>query len=214
MVRLPGSHPECGRARAHHPGGRRHRRALRHALRDLPALAVATFGQSRLPPRHLLEMRDRPGSSSPARSPRGGRGLRSTASRATPALSRGYRYNARVLARHRRKPGFGFRQGREPVDPGGLVPYRSGGQPRPSSASAPYLARVINLDRDNSGIIDEGISRCNTFLDSGVSMPWRPRSSRNARESLPGDLRPHDVRGGSTRSTGSAARFQRSRLPG
>src|SRR6266566_2559733 len=96
-------------------------------------------------------------SSSPARSPRGPRALRSTASRVT-----------RVRAGHLAETKFGLPATFERIDAAALVPYlleQISHGPELWHQRA-YLARVINLDRD-TGITNEGVVPLQSFLDSG-----------------------------------------------
>src|SRR5207248_11769910 len=80
----------------------------------------------------------------------------------------GYRYNARVLARHLAETRFGMRTPRPQIKPADLVPYLLGELSRGPELwhQRSYLARVIHLDRD-SRITDEGILPLAHFIDSG-----------------------------------------------
>jgi hypothetical protein len=81
----------------------------------------------------------------------------------------GFRYNARVLARHIAEGHFGLRAARPTLDAGEVVPYLLA-----ELAHAPelwvqkgYLARVLCVDADD-GITDEGIVPLADFADRGA----------------------------------------------
>ena len=138
-------------------------------LRDLPALGVATFGQSRLPAQTpLWESATVPGIFFAGTITQGAAGLKKHGIPSNSGAVQGYRYNARVLARHLAETKFGVAAARERLDGAALVPYLldqvSNGPELWHQRS--YLARVINLDRD-TGITNEGIVPLQYFLDSG-----------------------------------------------
>jgi len=138
-------------------------------LRDLPALGVATFGQSRLPAQTpFWESATRPGIFFAGTITQGAGGLKKHGIPSNSGAVQGYRYNARVLARHLAETKFGVAASRERLDAAALVPYLldqvSNGPELWHQRS--YLARVINLDRDN-GITNGGIVPLQYFLDSG-----------------------------------------------
>jgi thioredoxin reductase len=137
-------------------------------LRDLPALGVATFGQSRLPAQTpFWESATRPGIFFAGTITQGAGGLKKHGIPSNSGAVQGYRYNARVLARHLAETKFGVAASRERLDAAALVPYLldqvSNGPELWHQRS--YLARVINLDRDN-GITNEGVVPLQYFLDS------------------------------------------------
>ena len=138
-------------------------------LRDLPALGVATFGQSRLPAQTpFWESATRPGIFFAGTITQGAAGLKKHGIPSNSGAVQGYRYNARVLARHLAETRFGVAVGRERLDPATLVPYlleQVSHGPELWHQRA-YLARVINLDRD-AGISNEGIVPLQYFLDAG-----------------------------------------------
>jgi thioredoxin reductase len=138
-------------------------------IRDLPALGVATFGQSRLPAQTpFWESATRPGIFFAGTITQGAAGLKKHGIPSNSGAVQGYRYNARVLARHLAETRFGVPARREPLDPAALVPYlleEVSHGPELWHQRA-YLARVINLDRD-TGITNEGIVPLQHFLDSG-----------------------------------------------
>src|SRR3977135_4564127 len=138
-------------------------------LRDRPALGVATFGQSRLPAQTpFWESAPRPGIFFAGTITQGAAGLKKHGIPSNSGAVQGYRYNARVLARHLAETSFGVPARREPLDPAALVPYlleEVSHGPELWHQRA-YLARVINLGRD-TGIKNEGIVPLQHFLHSG-----------------------------------------------
>ena len=137
-------------------------------LRDLPALGVATFGQSRLPAQTpFWESATRPGIFFAGTISQGAAGLKKHGIPSNSGAVQGYRYNARVLARHLAETKFDVPAARERVDAATLVPYlldQISNGPELWHQRA-YLARVINLDRD-TGITNDGIVPLQHFLDS------------------------------------------------
>jgi len=138
-------------------------------LRDLPALGVATFGQSRLPAQTpFWESATTPGIFFAGTITQGAAGLKKHGIPSNSGAVQGYRYNARVLARHLAETKFGVPAMRERIDAAALVPYlleQISHGPELWHQRA-YLARVINLDRD-TGITNEGVVPLQSFLDSG-----------------------------------------------
>jgi len=138
-------------------------------LRDLPLLGVATFGQSRLPAQTpFWESATVPGIFFAGTITQGSAGLKKHGIPSNSGAVQGYRYNARVLARHLAETRFGVRTLRPQVKPSDVVPYLLGELSRGPELwhQRSYLARVINLDR-NHGITDEGILPLAHFVDSG-----------------------------------------------
>jgi len=138
-------------------------------LRDLPLLGVATFGQSRLPAQTpFWEIATVPGIFFAGTITQGSAGLKKHGIPSNSGAVQGYRYNARVLARHLAEVRFGVHTPRPRLKPGDLVPYLLAELSRGPELwhQRSYLARIINLDRD-SGITDEGILPLAHFIDSG-----------------------------------------------
>jgi thioredoxin reductase len=137
-------------------------------LRDLPALGVATFGQSRLPAQTpFWESATVPGVFFAGTITQGAAGLKKHGIPSNSGAVQGHRYNARVLARHLAETKFGIRATRERLDAAALLPYlleEVSHGPELWHQRA-YLARVINLDRD-TGISNDGIIPLQSFLDS------------------------------------------------
>jgi thioredoxin reductase len=140
-------------------------------LRDLPALGVATFGQSRLPAQTpFWESATVPGIFFAGTITQGAAGLKKHGIPSNSGAVQGYRYNARVLARYLAETKFGVAPSRERVETAALVPYlldQVSHGPELWHQRA-YLARVINLDRD-AGITNGGIVPLQHFLDAGGS---------------------------------------------
>jgi thioredoxin reductase len=138
-------------------------------LRDLPALGVATFGQSRLPAQTpFWESATMPGMFFAGTITQGAAGLKKHGIPSNSGAVQGYRYNAQVLARHLAETKFGVAARREQIHAAALVPYlleQVSNGPELWHQRA-YLARVINLDRD-TGITNAGIVPLQSFLDSG-----------------------------------------------
>src|SRR5207248_224383 len=137
-------------------------------LRDLPALGVATFGQSRLPAQTpFWESAAIPGIFFAGTITQGSAGLKKHGIPSNSGAVQGYRYNARVLARHLAETKLGLRVRRPQLQAGTVVRYLldelSEGPELWHQRS--YLARVINVDAEQ-GISDEGIVPLSHFVDS------------------------------------------------
>jgi thioredoxin reductase len=138
-------------------------------LRDLPELGVATFGQSRLPAQTpFWESATVPGIFFAGTITQGSAGLKKHGIPSNSGAVQGYRYNARVLARHLAETKFSVPATRERIDAAGLVPYLLEQLSRGPELwhQRAYLARVISLGRD-TGIANEGIVPLQSFLDAG-----------------------------------------------
>ncbi len=136
-------------------------------LGDLPALGVATFGQSRLPAQTpYWASASVPGIHFAGTIGQGSAGLRKHGMPANSGAVHGARYNARVLAAHLARSHGGTPPARQPIAVGELVGHLAG-----ILESAPelwhqraYLARVISLDAA-AGPHDEGIVPLAAFVD-------------------------------------------------
>ncbi len=138
-------------------------------LRDLPALGVATFGQSRIPAQTpFWQSVTVPGIFFAGTITQGAAGLKKHGIPSNSGAVQGHRYNARVLARHLAETKFGVPAVREQLDAAVIVPYviEQLGQGPELWHQRCYLARVIHFDRDN-GITNEGIVPLQHYLDSG-----------------------------------------------
>ena len=138
-------------------------------LRDLPALGVATFGQSKLPAQtEFWESATVPGIFFAGTITQGSAGLKKHGIPPNSGALHGYRYNARVLVREIAARHFGIVLERPLLDPGDVRDHLLA-----EATLAPelwhqkaYLASVVSLDPDE-GVRDEGILPLTNFLDSG-----------------------------------------------
>jgi hypothetical protein len=138
-------------------------------LLDLPALGVATFGQSRLPAQTpFWESATVPGIYFAGTITQGSPGLKKHGLPSNSGAVHGSRYNARVLARHLARTRFGISLERAPLPAAGLVDALLellGSTPELWHQKA-YLARVVTADPE-VGIVDEGILPLAPVLDAG-----------------------------------------------
>ena len=138
-------------------------------LRDLPALGVATFGQSRLPAQTpFWQSATVRGIYFGGTITQGSAGLKKHGIPSNSGAVQGHRYNARVLARHLAETRFGVPITRPPIEPGALIDFLLGELTLGPELwhQRSYLTRVAHLDQDH-GITDEGIMPLAHFLDSG-----------------------------------------------
>src|SRR5262245_36598650 len=138
-------------------------------LRDLPALGVATFGQSRLPAQtDFWESASVPGIFFAGTISQGAAGLKKHGIPANSGALHGYRYNARVLVRELARRHFGIVAERPTVDIGDLRDHLLAEATRAPELwhQKAYLASVVSLDPEE-GVRDEGILPLTHFLDAG-----------------------------------------------
>jgi hypothetical protein len=136
-------------------------------LRDLAQLGVATFGQSRLPAQTpYWESATVPGIFFAGTIMQGSHGLRKHGIPSNSGAVQGYRYNARVLARHIAETVFGKRFERRPIAAEDLIPFLLKEASRGPELwhQRAYLARVVALDAKD-GWYDGGIQPLARFLD-------------------------------------------------
>ena len=141
---------------------------FRTPLVDLPELGVATFYSGRLPAQTpFWESPSVPGIYFAGSVTQGAIGLKKYGIPSNSAAVHGFRYNARVLARHIAEHHFGVPPMREPIAPSDAV-----GQLLEAATNAPelwnqqsYLARVIEAD-GSGGAVDVGIVPLSHFVDS------------------------------------------------
>jgi thioredoxin reductase len=145
-------------------------------LRDLPELGVSTFGQSRLPSlTPFWESATLPGAYFAGTLTQASQGLKKHGIPSNSGAVQGYRYNARVLARHLAEERFGRRLERSRLRTedvvGALLAEASHGPEVWHQRS--YLARVLTLEGAD-GVTDEGIQPLAAFVDGsgpdGVAM--------------------------------------------
>jgi thioredoxin reductase len=137
-------------------------------LLDLPALGVATFGNSGLPAQTpYWESATVPGIYFAGTINQGAGGLKKYGAPSNSGAVQGYRYNARVLATHIATKHFGVAIERPRMRPEAVVDYLL-----EEATLAPelwnqrsYLARVISFSA-SGGIADEGIVPLAAFVDS------------------------------------------------
>ncbi|HYM95702.1 MAG TPA: NAD(P)-binding domain-containing protein [Candidatus Sulfotelmatobacter sp.] len=136
-------------------------------LRDLSALGVTTFGQSGLPAQSAFwESISVPGVFFAGTINQGARGLMKHGIPSNSGAVQGYRYNARVLARHLAElHGMPIERPRVAAEEVVSTLLREARYGPELWHQRSYLARVISM-RDDRGIIDEGILPLVYFLDS------------------------------------------------
>ena len=136
-------------------------------LRDLPKLGVATFGQSRLPAQTpFWESATVPGIYFAGTIMQASSGLRKHGIPSNSGAVQGYRYNARVLARHLAETRFGGRIERPRVRPDEVVAIllREASHGPELWHQRSYLARVLSFAAGGD-IVDEGIQPLAHFVD-------------------------------------------------
>jgi Pyridine nucleotide-disulphide oxidoreductase len=136
-------------------------------LRDLPALGVATFGQSRLPAQTpFWQSASLPGIYFAGTITQGSAGLKKYGIPANSGAVHGARYNARVLARHIARTRFGWQPDTPSVAPERAVEYLleevTNGPEFWHQRS--YLARQLTVAGDG-GYRDDGIVPLAHFVD-------------------------------------------------
>ena len=137
-------------------------------LLDLPALGVATFGQSKLPAQtEFWESATVPGIFFAGTITQGSAGLKKHGIPPNSGALHGYRYNARVLVREIGKRHFGIVPERPSIDVGDVRDHLLA-----EATLAPelwhqkaFLASVVSFD-PGEGVRDEGILPLTNFLDS------------------------------------------------
>src|SRR4029078_12254725 len=138
-------------------------------LRDLPALGVATFGQSKLPAQtEFWESASVPGIFFAGTITQGSAGLKKHGIPSNSGALHGYRYNARVLVRELARRHFGIQPDRPTISPGDLRDHLLAEATRAPELwhQKAYLASVVSLD-GATGPRNEGIEPLSKFLDGG-----------------------------------------------
>ena len=138
-------------------------------LLDLPALGVATFGQSRLPAQTpFWESATVPGIYFAGTIGQGSPGLKKHGIPSNSGAVQGSRYNARVLVAHIARARFGLETARREIAPGDLLGDLLGELTRGPELwhQRSYLARVISVDGQGRAW-DEGIQPLAHVLDAG-----------------------------------------------
>jgi thioredoxin reductase len=135
-------------------------------LRDLPSLGVATVLDGRLPALSpLFESVTEPGVFFAGNVTQAAQGLRKHGVASVSSMVCGFRYNARILARHLAESLTGLVLERPTVGPSRVVPYLLAELDRAPELAMQkgYLARV--LSSSSNGIRDEGILPLEVFVD-------------------------------------------------
>jgi thioredoxin reductase len=143
---------------------------FRAPLRDLRDLGLATVQQDRLPAlTPYWESVNVPGVFFAGSITQAAAGLRKQGVASLSGMVAGFRYNARVLARHLAERVFGRQVERPVVHPGEVAPYLVREITwRPELwMQKGYLARVLTVDAA-VGMRDEGIQPLEVFVDSGA----------------------------------------------
>jgi thioredoxin reductase len=138
-------------------------------LGDLPDLGVATFYQGRLPAQTpYWESSTAPGIYFAGSITQGSIGLKKYGRPGASASVHGFRYNARVLAEHLARRGFGVPVERPRLQESDVVPLLLAEMTRGPELwhQQAYLAHVVTFDPAD-GILDEGIQPLAHFVDVG-----------------------------------------------
>jgi thioredoxin reductase len=138
-------------------------------LRDLPALGVATFGQSKLPAQtEFWESATVPGIYFAGTITQGSPGLKKHGIPPNSGALHGYRYNARVLVREIAARHFGIVEERPRLDARDVRDHLLAEATRAPELwhQKAFLASVVSMDPDD-GVRDEGILPLTRFLDGG-----------------------------------------------
>jgi thioredoxin reductase len=136
-------------------------------LGDLPRLGVATVAEGRLPAlTPFWESVTVPGVFFAGNVTQAAQGLRKHGVANLSSMVCGFRYNARILARHLAESIFGIQLERPVLDPGRVVPYLISELNRAPELAMQkgYLARVLSIEA-SAGIRDEGILPLEAFVD-------------------------------------------------
>jgi thioredoxin reductase len=140
---------------------------FRTPLRDLTQLGVATVSDGRLPAQSpYWESVSMPGIYFAGNVTQGSQGLRKHGATASSTAVNGFRYNARVLARHIAEARFGLRPEAPRLGRDEVVPFllRELAQAPELRIQKGYLARVVSFDAAE-GIRDGGIVPLAAFVD-------------------------------------------------
>jgi thioredoxin reductase len=143
---------------------------FRAPLRDLPSIGVATVNDGRLPAlTPYWESVSVPGIYFAGNVTQGSPGLRKHGATSNSTSVNGFRYNARLVARHIAEKHFGLAVERPILAPEAVVPYLLH-----DLALGPelwiqkgYLSRVVSFDA-GEGIRDQGIVPLAEFIDRGA----------------------------------------------
>jgi hypothetical protein len=137
-------------------------------LNDLPAMGVATVGQSKVPVQTpFFRSATAEGIYFAGTISQGAAGLKKHGIPSNSGAVQGHRYNARVLAQHLAETHFGHARPRPSLQAEYVIPLLLAEASRSPELwhQRSYLARVISLDPAD-GIVDDGIQPLAHFLDS------------------------------------------------
>ena len=141
---------------------------FRAPLQDLPELGVATVLDGRLPAlTPFWESVTVPGIYFAGNVTQAAQGLRKHGVASVSSMVCGFRYNARILARHVAESLFGIALERPRLEPAQVLPYLLGeldGAPELTMQKG-YLARVVSV-HERDGVRDEGILPLEVFVDA------------------------------------------------
>jgi thioredoxin reductase len=140
---------------------------FRAPLADLRDLGLATVADDRLPAlTPFFQSVTVPGAYFAGNVTQAAPGLRKHGVASLSSMVCGFRYNARVLARHLAETRFGVTIERPRVDPARVVPHlldELNGGPELAMQKG-YLARVLRID-EAAGVVDDGILPLEAFVD-------------------------------------------------
>jgi thioredoxin reductase len=140
---------------------------FRVPVRDLPNLGVAMVNDGRMPAQTpYWESISVPGIYFAGNVTQASPGLRKHGATSSSSSVNGFRYNARVLARHIAEKHFGISRERRLLDGDDVVPYLLGELARAPElwTQKGYLAHAVDFD-EADGIRDEGIVPLADFVD-------------------------------------------------
>lgn len=137
-------------------------------LGDLPALGLRTFSHYRLPAQTpFWESATLPGVYFAGTLTQGALGIRKHGISSASASLHGFRYNARILARHIADAHFGIRVPTRALRPADVIPYLLSELTRAPELwlQRSYLARVLSVVPER-GVVDEGVLPLHHFIES------------------------------------------------
>jgi thioredoxin reductase len=140
---------------------------FRAPLQDLPEIGVATVLDGRLPAlTPLWESVTVPGVFFAGNVTQAAQGLRKHGVASVSSMVCGFRYNARILARHVAEAIFGIRVERRRLEPTAVGSYLVDELDRAPELTMQkgYLARVLSVD-ERHGVLDQGILPLEVFVD-------------------------------------------------
>jgi thioredoxin reductase len=143
---------------------------FRAPLRDLRELGLATVAEDRLPAlTPFFQSVTVPGAYFAGNVTQAAPGLRKHGVASLSSMVCGFRYNARVLARHLAETRFGIALERPAVEPATVVGYllEELNEGPELAMQKGYLARVLRVD-GATGVVDDGILPLEAFVDGSA----------------------------------------------